>query len=62
MVGARVQDKVAFGRQAQEMIAEHAIDGFIEAHDTQRGLDDPTFHPELAKRVMPVMRQAERSE
>jgi hypothetical protein len=49
VVCAGVQEEITLGSQTQEMVAEHAVDGFIEAHDVQGGLDETPFDPESGK-------------
>src|SRR6266571_8193303 len=49
MVRTGTQDQIALAREAEEVLAEHAIYRFIEAHDIERGLNDAVIDPEGGK-------------
>src|SRR5262249_4187102 len=49
MVRAGTQDQVALAGKPQEAVAEHTVDGFVEAHDVERGLNNAVLDPEGGK-------------
>ena len=49
MVRTGIQDKLALAREAKEVLAEHTVQRFIEAHDIERGLNNAVLDPEGSK-------------
>jgi hypothetical protein len=49
MVRTGIQDKLALAGQAQEVLAEHTVYRFIEAHDIERSLNNTVLDPEGGK-------------
>jgi len=49
MVRTGIQDKLALAREAKEVLAEHTVQRFIEAHDIERGLNNAVLDPEGGK-------------
>src|SRR5262249_36723264 len=49
VVGARIENQIAFSGQAEQVLAEQAIEGLVETHDIERCLNGAIFDPESGK-------------